>query len=162
MGDNLYYQVYGSFKASDFSVDESLIGGNKSAEDTDTSDNSSNIVVEPDAVAGSKLEEVDQIITGKKDFKAHMKKLAGRVIKYAKEEIDDAAKIDEIKKSLQAFVENILKEFEQYRFFATEDDGFDLKGSLILFKYVDKERLEVPGAKFYLYVFKYGLDEEKV
>merc|ERR1712215_337734 len=53
--DDLYYKIYGKYIVEDSTVDESVFGGNKSAEAEEEEGEEDNKVLIPDIVASSKL-----------------------------------------------------------------------------------------------------------
>ena len=56
--DDLYYKVYGKYIEEDSSVDDSVFGGNKSAEAEDDGEVEDNKVLIPDIVSANKLQQV--------------------------------------------------------------------------------------------------------
>jgi len=157
--DDFIYEVHGMFKATKGGVDESLIGGNKSAEDT-TADSEEVVIVEADAVKGSQLEEIDHLITKKKEFLERFAKIGKRVLACQGGDADKAAKT---KEQLNKFAGKVKKDFTRFRFFATEGDEYDLEGTLIVFENLGPNGdEETVGTKFKLYVLKDCVTPEKV
>merc|ERR1719369_2268111 len=88
--DDLYYKVYGKYIVEDSSVDDSVFGGNKSAEAEEEDGDEDNKVLVPDFVAASKLLQAPSIVS-KGDLKDYIKGYASKLIKKITEEDKDRA-----------------------------------------------------------------------
>merc|ERR1712033_105103 len=158
--DDLYYNVSGKYIVEDSSVDDSVFGGNKSAEAEEEDDGEEdNKVLIPDIVAASKLQQVPTIVS-KNDFKDYIKKYVGKLIKKVAEENPDRASF--LKANLnEKFVMPLLKDFKGLRFYASDGDEFDLEGGLIYISQEAPDGEETAGTKCTARILKDALWEEK-
>ena len=107
LADDLFYKVYGKFIIEDSSVDDSVFGGNKSAEVEEEEGEEGNQTLVPDIVAASKLQQVVTMVS-KNDFKTYIKTYVGKLISKVKETDPDRAEF--LKKNLnEKFVMPIIK-----------------------------------------------------
>merc|ERR1719411_841237 len=158
--DDLYYKIHGKFIIEDSSVDDSVFGGNKSAEAEEEDDGEEdNKVLVPDIVTASKLQQVPTIVS-KSDFKDYIKKYVGKLIKKVGEENADRAAF--LKANLnEKFVMPLLKDFKVLRFYASDGDEFDLEGGIVYFKQDAPDGEETAGTKCTARILKDALWEEK-
>ena len=158
--DDLYYKVFGKYIVEDNSVDDSVFGGNKSAEveDEDGGEEDNKVLV-PDIVTASKLQQVPTIVS-KNDFKDYIKGYVSKLIKKVGEEDADRAAF--LKANLNAkFVMPILKDFKVTRFYASDGDEYDLEGGLVYITQEAPDGEEVAGTKCTAMILKDSLFEEK-
>merc|ERR1712072_199699 len=158
--DDLYYKVHGKFIIEDSSVDDSVFGGNKSAEVEDEDDDGEdNKLLIPDIVTSNKLQQVPTIVS-KNDFKEFIKKYVGKLIKKVGEADTDRAAF--LKANLnEKFVLPLLKEFKKLRFYASDGDEYDLEGGLIFVSQEVADGEEVAGTACTAMFLKDGIFEEK-
>merc|ERR1711962_93878 len=156
--DDLYYKVFGKYIVEDNSVDDSVFGGNKSAEDEDGGEEENKVLV-PDIVTANKLQQVPTIVS-KNDFKDYIKVYVTKPIKKVGEEDADRAAF--LKANLNAkFVMPILKDFKVTRFYASDGDEYDLEGGLVYITQEAPDGEEVAGTKCTAMILKDSLFEEK-
>merc|ERR1712072_18854 len=158
--DDLYYKVFGKYIIEDSSVDDSVFGGNKSAEAEDEEGGEEdNKVTVPDIVTGNKLQQVPTIVS-KNDFKEYIKKYVGKLIKKVGE--TDADRASFLKANLnEKFVMPLLKDFKNTRFYASDGDEYDLEGGLIYITQEVPDGEETVGTKCTAMILKDALFEEK-
>ena len=129
-----------------YDIDDSAIGGNKSAEIADEgADSTSKQGV--DIVLNGRLVEYT---LGKKDYMTHIK----TYMKQVKERLENE-KPEEValfQSNAQNFVKEVLGDFKEYQLFCGE--SMNPEGMLALMKWEDDRP--------YMYFFKHGLLEEKV
>ena len=133
-------------------MDDSEIGGNKSAEadDEDNTEDLTKTVV--NLVSACKLEE-DPTITDKKEFNKQMKLYIGKLVEYIKETKPDY--LDTFKANARKAIDRILNAItDDWKFYRGEGDH-DGKGMLVILGY--REDRVTP----YMLFFKDGLIEEK-
>merc|ERR1711915_1132766 len=150
------YKVFGKYIVEDNSVDDSVFGGNKSAEaeDEDGGEEENKVLV-PDIVTANKLQQVPTIVS-KDDIKVYVSKLIKKV---GEEDADRAAFL---KANLNAkFVMPILKDFKGTRFYASDGDEYDLEGGLVYITQEAPDGEEVAGTKCTAMILKDSLFEEK-
>ena len=153
----MYYIVEGKMIVDDCSISEHLIGGNKSAED-ETAGTEDTVKVISDLLCSSKLEQVPSIVS-KKDFKNAIKKYAKKLLSHVSETDPERATL--LKASLSEVVKIVLDKFDNFQFYATKGDGFDLDGIIIPYEQDDEFGLEKVGTKCQIMVFKDALIIEK-
>merc|ERR1712072_1363156 len=158
--EDLYYKVEGKHIIEDSSVDDSVFGGNKSAEAEDEGgEEENNKVLIPDFVAASKLEQPPSLVS-KNDFKEYIKKYVGKLIKKVGE--TDADRASFLKANLnEKFVMPLLKDFKNTRFYASDGDEYDLEGGLIYITQEVPDGEETVGTKCTAMILKDALFEEK-
>jgi len=157
--DDLYYKVHGKYIIEDSSVDDSVFGGNKSAEAEEEEGEEDNKVLVPDFVAASKLLQAPSIVS-KSDLKDYIKKYAGKLIKKVGE--GDADRAAFLKSNMnEKFVMPMLKNFKQLRFYASDGDEFDLEGGLLFVEQEVADGEEVAGTKCTAMFLKDQVFEEK-
>jgi len=149
--------VQGKFQKVSNAIDESLIGGNKSAEGGDEgTDDAEKTVL--NIVESHQLTETG--FKNKKEYmkyiKEYMKNLIPKVAEQSQEEVAV------FKKGSEEFVKSVIANFDQYQFFMSEKwgEGAEGEGMIILLKFEQKEGDD--EEKPYFYFFKHGLVEEKV
>jgi len=158
--DDLYYKVEGKYIIEDSSVDDSVFGGNKSAEVEEEDDGEEdNKVLVPDFVAASKLLQAPSIVS-KTDLKDYIKKYAAKLIKKVQEQ--DADRATFLKANMnEKFVLPMLKNFKQLRFYASDGDEFDLDGGLLFVSQEAADGEETAGTKCTAMFLKDQVFEEK-
>merc|ERR1712048_1439094 len=75
--DDIYYKVTGEYQVQDGGIDDSLIGGNTSAECEEDVPEEERVVV-ANLIHTAQMEECADITT-KKEYQAHMKKYVGKL-----------------------------------------------------------------------------------
>jgi len=142
------YVVKAKYITQNCDIDDALIGGNKSAEggceDVDASS-----VSGLDLVLSHKLCETG--FGKKKEYQIYIKDYMKKLIEKV-QETDPKVDLDQLKKQLATFVKHVLENFDNFQFF--QGEKMDPEGMILLLEYKD----EVP----YFYLFKQGLEEEKV
>merc|ERR1719206_865472 len=118
-----FYKIHGKFINEDSSEDDSVFGGNKSAEVEAEEEAEDNTVTVPDIVAASKLKQVPTI-GSKKDF---IKAYVGKLVDKVSETDAEKGKALKANPGLQEFVKMLLADFKQLRFYAGDEDEFDLE-----------------------------------
>ena len=158
--DDLYYKATGKFIIEDSSVDDSVFGGNKSAEAEEEEDGGDdNKVLIPDIVTASKLQQVPTMVS-KNDFKTYIKTYVGKLIKKVGE--SDADRAAFLKANLnEKFVMPMLKDFKKLRFYASDGDEYDLEGGIIYVSQDAPDGEEVAGTICTAMFLKDGIFEEK-
>jgi len=157
--DDLYYKVYGKYIVEDSSIDDSVFGGNKSAEAEEEEGEEDNKVLIPDVVASSKLQQVPTMVS-KNDYKTYIKGYVSKLIKKVAEEDADRAAF--LKANLnEKFVMPMLKDFKLLRFYACDGDEYDLEGGIVYLKQDAPDGEEVAGTGVTAMILKDALFEEK-
>lgn len=112
-------------------------------------------------ISANKLEEAVPV-SSKKDFKEAIKKYCGKLLARVKEQ--NPERVDVVKKALPVLTKELLEKFSSLTFYATEDDGYELDGMLVVHETInsDVDKGDQPGDVCRLYAFKDGLVEEKV
>jgi hypothetical protein len=144
--DDVVYKLKGKMRTESFEVNDSLIGGNASAEGGGDDGGDAATQSGVDVVMNGRLNEY---ALDKKSYMTHIKEYMKRV----KERLqaDKPDQVDTFTSKVQAFVKGVLGEFKEYQFFCGESMNPD--GMLVLMKW--------DGETPYLFFFKHGLDEEK-
>jgi len=155
--DDLYYVVEGKFVKQDVGIDDSLIGGNKSAEAEDEGCEDS-VLLNSNLLSSAKLEEIPTI-TSKDDFKKAIKAYANKLIAHIAE--TDKERADFLKSKLNDVVKPMITNFKKTRFYATEGDEFDCEGIIIPFVQDCEYGEECEDTKCRITVFKDALTIEK-
>jgi len=155
--NDLWYVVEGKYAKQSYGISDSLIGGNKSAEAEEDGEDGDETVLECNLITSAKLEEIPSICS-KKDFKNYIKTYAQKLVKHVAEK--DKERADFLKKELPNFVQTVLGDFDNCKFYATEDDAFDVNGVIIPFKQDCEFNTECDGTTCKILVLKDGLDEE--
>ena len=134
-------------------IDESLIGGNKSAEDTGGDDVEENAVTGVDIVLANKLKEVggQAFPFSKKDYQKHCKAYMKKLLEHINPEEKDKFQAD-----AKVAMPKIWGKFSDLQFFRgeSEADFDDAECMLAILEY----RGNIP----YMLFFKHGLVEEKM
>merc|ERR1739838_70081 len=157
--DDLYYKVYGKYIIEDSSIDEGLIGGNKSEEAEDDGGDEDNKKLVADIICGNKLEEAP-CVSSKNDYKEYIKLYISKIV--AKVAETDQERADFLKTNLKdKFVMPMLKNFKNVRIYASSGDEFDLEGNMIHFEQDGGDGNQAEGVKCWISVLKDGLYEEK-
>eukprot|EP00736_Rhodelphis_marinus_P010939 Rmarinus@m.4905 len=129
-------------------IDDSLIGGNASAEGGDDGAADEEAKVN-DVISSFHLQETAMDKKGFKSWlKDYMKKVLGKV---------PAEEADKFKKGAQAFASDVIKNFDDYQFYTGE--SLDPEASIVLAKFADDADYAKDGPK--LYYIKHGYEEEK-
>lgn len=152
--DDLVYVVTGKLIECSTDIDESAIGGNKSAEDT-TDDVKSDAVLIGNIIDGANLQEIPSIAS-KSDFKTAVKKYADKLVKKVSE--TDAERGNFLKTNMSKAIAPILKDFKNLQFFATDGDELDLDGMIIIYEQLGEYKV---GTEVKITVFKDGVFDEK-
>jgi len=156
--DDLYYRISGKFIWQDTSIDDSLIGANKSAEEEDAGMDDSKILV-ADIISNNRLEIAPSIVS-KTDYKKAISEYAKKLIKHVNDQDKERATF--LKENLQAkFVMPMLKNFKNLKIYAAPEDEFDLVGGLIHFEQECEEGSEAADIKCHIAVLKDSVYEEK-
>lgn len=156
--DDLYYKIHGKYIMTDLSIDDNLIGANKSAEDESTEEEDNKILV-ANVVHGNRL-EIPPSIVSKTDYKTAISAYAKKLIKHVDATDKDRAAF--LKQNLQPkFVTPMLKKFKEIRLYAAPDDEYDMNGSLIHFEQDAPDGEEVVDTKCTILVLKDSVYEEK-
>jgi len=155
--DDLYFIVEGKFIKDDRSIDDCLIGGNKSAED-ETAADAEEVVLVSNIVHGCKLEQIPSIGT-KAEFKDAIKAYMLKLVKHV--DSNDKERGVFLKSKLNDIVKLLLGKFKKLQWYASEDDGFELEGMIIPYEQDDELGLEKLGCKCQIIVFKDGVIQEK-
>ncbi|XP_073255760.1 translationally-controlled tumor protein homolog [Porites lutea] len=152
--DGIFYEVEGKVtteKSGD--IDESLIGGNKSAEDTGGDDVEENAVTGVDIVLANKLKEVggQAFPFSKKDYQKHCKAYMKKLLEHLNPEEKDKFQAD-----AKVAMQKIWGKFKDLQFFRgeSEADFDDAECMLAILEYRDNTP--------YMLFFKHGLVEEKM
>merc|ERR1712136_294714 len=146
--DDLYYKVYGKYIEEDSSVDDSVFGGNKSAEAEDDGEAEDN-----------KVQQVPTMVS-KADYKTYIKGYVGKLIKKVGEE--DAERAAFLKANInEKFVMPMLKDFKLLRFYASDGDEYDLEGGIVYMKQDEEDGKETKGTTLTCFILKDSLCEEK-
>lgn len=146
--DGILLKVRGLQKTEKTEINDSMFGGNASAEGCDAGEGGDASAVSGiDIVISHRLVDYD---IKKKDFMTHIKEYMGKVKKHLTENNPD--ELDLFLKNAAKFVKELLGEFKEWQFFCGESLSPD--GMLVMCKWDE----QTP----YLYYFKHGLLEEKV
>lgn len=143
-------EVSGSNIKQDGGIDESLIGGNASADGADEGAGA-----DDSAVTGINVVMTHKLApTGfsKKDFKTYMKEFLKKTIEYLKKEGKDD-QIPNFKTGAQAGMKEILGNFDDWVMYTGE--SMDPDGSIVFGNYRED------GITPYFWYFKHALEEEK-
>merc|ERR1712119_47 len=147
--DDLYYKITGTYVKEDNAIDGSLIGANASEEAAEGDDAADEVQIVANILSSTKLEEIPTIGT-KDEYKQKMKASMKKLLEKVKE--TNEARADFLKEQLTPkFVIPTLKGFKKYRFYATEDDEYELEGGIIHFEGLDDPKA---GQPCYMYVLK--------
>jgi len=146
--NEIIYKVKGKLTTETTDDSNINIGGNASAEEPADEGTEASSVSGINVCLANRLCEFP---VSKGAYKKHIKDFMGRVCKKMEEEGKGKDDVDCFKKNAQAFVMNVIKEFDEYQFFVGEHMNED--GMMILCKW--------DGETPYLYFFKHGLEEEK-
>lgn len=144
--DGAVYKMTGKQITLKGGVDASLIGSNPSEEDQADE-------VDEDSVSGINIVLANRLVEmpyGKKDYTKYIK----TYMKTIKEKLAESNpdEVDVFMKGCQKFVKEMLAEFDEYQFFVGE--SMSIEGMVVLVKWDEVTP--------YVYLFKHGLDEEKV
>ena len=126
-------------------IDDSLIGGNASAEGGDEGGDAS-ATTGIDVVLNGRLQEYQM---NKKTYMTAIKEYMKRVKEHLEKNNPDQVSV--FTTNVQRFIKSVLGEFKEYQFFTGESMNPD--GMVALMKW--------DGETPYIYFFKHGLDEEK-
>jgi len=140
------YKVQGKHITISGDVDDSLIGGNASAEGGDEG-------VEANSISGVNVVLANRLVKtemDKKGYRVHIKEYMKRVKDHLEKQ--ESTETETFLKNASEAVKSILGEFKEYDFYIGESMNAD--GMVVLLKWDE----ETP----YVYYFKHGLDAEKV
>lgn len=135
--DDFLYQLEVRKLTSDHSIDESVIAGNKVAERPQTEP--PKYIEEYDVISANKLEE-DSTITSKKDVEDRVTKSFRFAIK---EGIITKEHLKKISPKIDAFVENVVMHFSDFKFYVPEDYEYESPACIFF--------LDVKNLKFYVF-----------
>ncbi|KAM9709163.1 translationally-controlled tumor protein homolog [Menidia menidia] len=144
----IFYEVEGKMISRTEDIDDSLIGGNASAEEA-CDGNLSSTVSGIDIVLNHKLQEVPSL--DKKAFLAYAKEYLKTV--KAKLEESKPDRVDSFMKEAQVAVKELLPKLKDYQFFIGESLNGDGAMGMLNFR--------EDGVTPYMLFFKDGLEEEK-
>ncbi|CAF1018041.1 unnamed protein product [Brachionus calyciflorus] len=123
--DDLYYEVEGKNVSYSNDIDEALIGGNKATEPGEEDETvESSAVTGINVVINGKLVETGFDKASFKNWlKEYMKKLSEKVTE------KNPDRLTKFKEGMQKFAVQVLKNFDEYRFYTGErmdpDDGLE-------------------------------------
>ena len=100
-------------------------------------------------------------IGSKKDFKDFIKAYVGKLVDKVSETDADKGKALKANPGLQEFVKMLLADFKQLRFYAGDEDEFDLEGGVMFISQACPDGEEKDGTPITAYILKDGLYEEK-
>ncbi|XP_074643142.1 translationally-controlled tumor protein homolog [Tubulanus polymorphus] len=143
--DDLYYTVDGKWVSSKTAVSESLIGGNRSAENDEQE--KADVEWEVDFIGSSTLREITTVASVT-DFKQQWSTFSKKLLARIKE--TDAHRVEHFKNGLNDLTKNLIADFDASKFYATKDDEFDLEGGIYVLRFLDLVNKEQP----YLTVLK--------
>ncbi|CAH1781536.1 unnamed protein product [Owenia fusiformis] len=157
--DDLVYEFKAKYVTRSDTVDDSMIGGNKSAEDGADEDADGSVSKSGyDVAIDNMLEEYP--ITDKKVYGSEVKKYMKRLQAKLSETNPERCKIFEEK--IKPYMSNLLKRFKKLQFYVhsdaipKSDDGFP--GMIVILEFRENEQ----GEETYVFqFFKDGLLEEK-
>lgn len=111
-------------------------------------------------ISSNKLEEIVSI-NSLEDFKPSIKNYAKKLLQRVMANSPERA--DVLKRAIPATISHIIKNYTQYSFYATEEDGFEIDGIIIPHQIIrnDPEQ-EKAGDLCRIIVFKDGVYEEKI
>jgi len=156
--DDIWYIITGKYKNNNFTISDSLIGGNKSAEAEDEGNDGEEAEMVWDLIDATGLEEL-ACIHSKEDVKKTMKKYLLKLVDYV--ETKDTARAAHLKKILGTALKPILKDWRKMQFFATQEDNFDLEGIVLpMMPLIDDDIGLVEGTQCKLWVLKDALETE--
>eukprot|EP00923_Selenidium_pygospionis_P005755 GHVN01009821.1.p1 GENE.GHVN01009821.1~~GHVN01009821.1.p1 ORF type:complete len:172 (+),score=39.92 GHVN01009821.1:77-592(+) len=146
--DGIVLKVKGQMKTESTKVDDSMFGGNASAEGADADAGGDDSAVSGiDVVLGHRLCQFDM---KKKDYMTHIKEYMSKVKERIAKECPD--EMDIFVKGSSKFVKDVLSNYKEWDLYCGESMNPD--GMLVLCKW--------DGETPYLYYFKHGLEAEKV
>jgi len=170
--DDLYYVVHGKFKTYNDKFDDSMFGGNKSAEATDEGDSNEIVATKPDLIDATGLEEIapdiidtDNYYSGKdakQKWSEPFRDFVKRIAKNIKEKQGEDEK-KAFQEKVTPFINDIIKNAKKrkMRFFSTSGD-YVVNGVIVFFENMGPNKDEEdPETKFKLFVLKDALYEEK-
>lgn len=147
--DDLVYEVEGKVVSQSNDIDEKLIGGNKATEPGEEDEGvDSSVVTGINVVLTHKLVETS---FDKTSFKGWLKDYMKVIVK--KIEDKDAAKVEPFKKAIQKWAGEVLKKFDEWKFYIGEN--MNPEGMVVLQGYRDDQT-----TPYFVYI-KDGLDMEK-
>lgn len=154
------YKVYGKMVVESYDIDESKIGGNKSAEANDEDVDSCTACVSNLISANNWVEVPDQIFASKDDVMAQFKKYVKKVVTRLEDKPEECAAF---KTAAIEYRKLIKKNHDSNRYFATDGDEFDLEGMFMMMETInkDKDKGDQAGDECIMYCLKQGLLEEK-
>lgn len=129
-------------------IDESALGGNASADGADDGAGAdATSITGVNLVMSHKLIETNM---GKKDFQVYLKAYMKDIKK--KLDADHPDRVNAFQKGCTAFAKELLKDYKEFQLFMGEK--MDPEGALVYVKW--------DGETPYAYIFKDGIEEEKV
>lgn len=130
-------------------IDESAIGGNASAEGGDEGGADSSSISGYDIVLNHKLQACDPPMT-KAQFKGYIKTYMKDVVKKLAQ--DNPDRVAAFQKGATTFVKEMLGDYKEYEMFVGESMNWE--AALVYIKWDEEQP--------YAYLFKDGIEEEKV
>jgi hypothetical protein len=150
--DGVIFKVKGKLTSESTQVDDSMFGGNASAEGEDAGDGcDANVATGIDVIMAQRMQETS---FKKKAYMAHIKEYMSKLKKKIAEDTPDEEK--KFTAGCSKFVKEVLGEFDEYCFY-TGENGLDGSGMTALVKWEGES-----GAEPCIYYFKHGLVPEKV
>lgn len=150
--DNIVYEVEGKLIIEKTVVTDSMIGGNKSAEDEGGNDAEDASCRGIDVVLAHRLRKLDGT---KKEFKKAIKTYVKKIV--GKLEESDPDQVEQFKAAVSKFVPDVIARFDDLELFTGESLDYDPFGGEAMFIFV-----EYRGETPYLTYLKHGLLEEKM
>lgn len=153
--DGIFYEVEGNLYSESTKVDDSMFGGNKSAEATEDDDTEESSVSGCSIVVQNRL--VEQFGVDKKSYKKYIRLYTNAIVKHLKD--NRPGDVDQFKANAPKAVEKVLKSFDDWTFYHGQNEDFNFdneekaEGMLALLGY--------RGVTPYMLFFKDGLEEEK-
>jgi len=150
--DGIILRVKGKMKTESTTVDDSMIGGNASAEGEDA-----DAGADPTSVSGIDVVLAHRLVDfdiKKKDYMTYIKGYMGKVKDRIKETCPD--EMDIFVANSAKFVKELVGNFKEWSFYCGESMNPD--GMLVMCKWITNDKGDDEP---YLYYFKHGLDAEK-
>jgi len=156
--DGAIYRVVGKMTTETLKIDDSMFGGNKSAEGCDEDEGADDAATSSgiDVVVHHRLQDFSM---PKKEFKATIKDYIKLVGKRTMEECPD--EMDSFKKGCDAFIKEVFGSYDDWDIYVGESLGGGESCMPIMCKWED---LDIKGAtenRPVFYYFKHGLKREK-
>jgi len=145
--DGVVYKVKGKMKTETTDIDDSVFGGNASAEGGGDEGADASSVSGIDVVLNHKLQPSPMKKKAYMEYiKGYMKEIKERLAK------DNPDEVEVFQKNVQEFVKKVLKTYDDWEPYVGE--SYNADGMVPLVNW--------DGETPYVYFFKHGLEEEKV